>query len=781
MKLLSVIGLAIGCCYVSASLSDKNPDLVSFKFENRRIPGVNHLGNRHINSDNADANDDDDVLKRSTLEIPISNEEYFYTMNISVGTPPQNIEVLLDTGSSDLWVMGAGNPYCTQTGIDNSTYNSDNEFDCSMGLFNSSDSSSFEYINDDFYIHYGGNTFAQGIFGNDTITLLDEVSVTEVGLAVANLANASHSTLGIGYKANEATIDEASPFEYDNFPVRLFKRGYIQSTSYSIYLEQPSSPGGTILFGALDTAKFTNGLWSIPLINIYSQSLSEPATLTIGLEKITLEDGSCSGAQRTLFTNGTIDALLDTGTSYTYLPSDIANDILTYLGASYNSEAGYILPCSEVENFKGQYLVYYFSGVPIKVYLSDLFYQVTYTDGTQFTVDGEDQCQPGIAAYGSGDQAILGDSFLRAVYLVVDLDLYEIALGQAAYTDESDIYSIDSSIPYATPASLYDGPATLGCTATASSTSSSATPTTTTTTISGFSSTTGTSTTSMPSISSIYYFTNTSTMAPSTTAPLMETSSTSIELTTTLFETIESTVSCSNCVEMPTTTTSLAAEVTAATAPIPTVQVAMTSTDLETFVETVPCSESTEFTQVVSMTPTISTEPTSTILETFHETVSCSESSMMYTTSLTEEELITTILKTLRETVSFSESAMVYTTSTTAAEPTITQIVSFEETSEMLTVSTTSAEPTTITILETLTEFVTSSKRTKKPTSTSSSPTATINSMDTVAEMASSSVSSSTPIGSSSPLSTLESTNGAIKIVAGPTGIAFLAMFLLLV
>lgn len=51
------------------------------------------------------------------LNRPVTFEEHWlpgggYFAELAVGTPPQKVELLLDTGSSDLWVPSAQEPGC---------------------------------------------------------------------------------------------------------------------------------------------------------------------------------------------------------------------------------------------------------------------------------------------------------------------------------------------------------------------------------------------------------------------------------------------------------------------------------------------------------------------------------------------------------------------------------------------------------------------------------------------------------------------------------------------
>src|SRR5262249_19868606 len=123
--------------------------------------------------------------------------------------------------------------------------------------------------------------------------------------------------------------------------------------------------------------------------------------------------------------------------------------------------------CSLQESFEGQTLTFYFSGVPIVVDLSTTMFEIA-------TVNGQAICTPAFTSSDTSDgEMSLGDSFLRSAYVVYHLGNFEISLGQADYTTDSNIQSIGATVPGAKPASQYDGPSEPAC-STASSSSTSA-------------------------------------------------------------------------------------------------------------------------------------------------------------------------------------------------------------------------------------------------------------------------------------------------------------------
>ncbi|GME79271.1 unnamed protein product [Ambrosiozyma monospora] len=164
--------------------------------------------------------------------------------------------------------------------------------------------------------------------------------------------------------------------------------------------------------------------------------------------------------------SGAAVALLDTGTTLTYIPDDLLSIIVDALQLSVNSQTGYYtMDCSFGSNY---FLTFNFQGFEIEVPITSFLLDLQTTSGRTSST-----CQLGLMSSGD-DTLILGDSFLRNVYLVVDLEDNVVAMAPANLdSNDEDIEAISDSIPSAVSAASYA--TTWGDSATALSINSSPT------------------------------------------------------------------------------------------------------------------------------------------------------------------------------------------------------------------------------------------------------------------------------------------------------------------
>lgn len=392
----------------------------------------------------------------SVLSLPTINEQYYYRIDVGLGSPPQPLQLLIDTGSSDMWVLDGTDPYCVSNRLENGTYNATNQFDCSLtGVFDHQSSSTFNIVHDGFRIRYGDHTFAEGSFGEDDFTFGD-VTVHNLGFGIGTLANSTIGILGVGLKGNEATRvkNGSHVFTYDNLPIQLKKQGHINKVAYSLFTNSASATSGNLLFGGVDNSKYKGGLWTVPLKNLRPDRSENSTEFTVEAQMITATDDGCH--EETVTDHG-VTALIDSGTTLTYLPEPVIHGIAKKFDAEFSPDlGGYIQPCSYAT--QDHYITYYFSGVPIKVNLKEAYYPAVLNNGKPLTNDeGQEMCILGFTPVKSSRDAILGNSFLRSAYVVFDLENLEISLAQANANPKSepDVEVIQDAVPGAKPASEY--------------------------------------------------------------------------------------------------------------------------------------------------------------------------------------------------------------------------------------------------------------------------------------------------------------------------------------
>ena len=341
------------------------------------------------------------------LEKLDNDEETLYFANVSLGTPAQDLRLDIDTGSSDIWANSATSQLCQQY----------QEECAASGTYNANDSSSYSYLNSDFEIKYADGSEALGDYATDTLAI-GGTAIENVQFGIGYSSSSPQGILGIGYETNEAAISTTDK-TYPNFPAVLVSAGVINSMAYSLWLNDIDANQGSILFGGVDSDKYTGSLATLPII----QEEGEYREFIIGLTGIT-------AANQTILSSSdeAVAVLLDSGSSLSYLPTAYANATFTIFEAEYDENAGAAVVNCNLMNSKDT-VDFDFSGKTISVSMSELII----LDGYRHN---QAVCILGISDAGD-TTAVLGDTFLRSAYVVYDLSNNEISLAQTDFNATS--------------------------------------------------------------------------------------------------------------------------------------------------------------------------------------------------------------------------------------------------------------------------------------------------------------------------------------------------------
>ncbi|OQV07901.1 hypothetical protein CLAIMM_12256 [Cladophialophora immunda] len=383
-----------------------NPRVLSLPIEKKSVPDI-------LTRDRA-------RLRRrtGTVEATLDNELTLYYANISLGTPKQSFRVQLDTGSSDLWVNEANSTYCESS-----------EDVCQGGTYDRTSSSTYKFANANFDLTYADGSSASGIYATDTLHFGD-VTLGSFQFGIGESSTADNNVMGIGYMADESE-DGTTGSTYANLPQALVDAGQISSNAYSLWLNDLDANTGEILFGGVDTDKYSGELATIPVLKS-DGGYSELAVALTGISVYGTDLSSSSSLPT--------GVVLDSGSTLSYLPDALAEEIYSQMDATYSSSEGYAyVACGGGSSSSDNTIDFTFSGKTIKVPFDELILGTAASSNGQplSFENGEEACILGLAPLGSSSTAVLGDTFLRSAYVVYDLANNEISLAQTVFNATS--------------------------------------------------------------------------------------------------------------------------------------------------------------------------------------------------------------------------------------------------------------------------------------------------------------------------------------------------------
>ncbi|KAJ6443099.1 elongation factor G [Purpureocillium lavendulum] len=380
----------------------------------------------------------------SSIKNDVTQGGYFAT--VKIGSPGQELSLQLDTGSSDVWVPWSDAKICQDQA----------DGGCPFGSFNPQQSNTFDDVGENlFSIQYQDKDFAKGDYFTDKFQI-GSAAVANLTMGLGTSTSVPYGLIGVGYTTNEASL-QTTRQTYPNLPVALQQAGLIKTIAYSLWLNDLSSSSGSILFGGIDTEKYVGGLTLLPiLLNQRADNYTEFAVTLYSVQAT-----SSSGSDTLTSSQLPVAVVLDSGTSLTYLPQDMATQVWDEVGAVWDSSAGAaLLPCS-YSNHGGHFSFVFAgpSGPRVNVTMDELVLPVSTGPAPQFTSGpyrGQSICEFGILNQTQAPY-LLGDTFLRSAYVVYDLKNNQIGIAATDFnstkTNVVAFASDGAPIPSATAAS----------------------------------------------------------------------------------------------------------------------------------------------------------------------------------------------------------------------------------------------------------------------------------------------------------------------------------------
>lgn len=330
----------------------------------------------------------------NTLALAIDADDVGYIATIQIGTPPQNFNILMDSGSADFWV-GSESCQSQQGTCGNHTF------------LGSKSSSSFVQSNQNFNVTYGSGAVA-GVLCQDNVNMAG-LQLNNHTFGVANEESVQFSADTVPFDGLMGLAQSILSNEKVPTPVEsLASNGLISSaiSSFKISRLADQLNDGQVTFGGLDPTKFVaSTLITIP--NVSKVGFWEGA-----LNAITVNGQNTGMAGRT--------AILDTGTTLIIAPPADTLAVMTMLGGKCDTQQCTI-PCT--------------SNASVALSFGNASFTIDPRDMLLLPVDVNDptgDCTAGIqpGTIGTDTEWLVGDVFLKNAYLSVDTTNNQISLAK---------------------------------------------------------------------------------------------------------------------------------------------------------------------------------------------------------------------------------------------------------------------------------------------------------------------------------------------------------------
>ena len=344
---------------------------------------------------------------------------------ITIGN--QNFQVVVDTGSSDPWVVQPN-----FTCADPNTGNILTQTDCYFGAtYNSSQSNTYARIpNENFNITYSDGERLTGDLGFERMTLAG-IAVPQQKFAIvdyaawfgdgysAGLVGFAYGTLTSAYPGNDPSQDQkGGTLMYNPLFTNMYNMSLIAPV-FSLAIDRDPNNGGILALGGIPNIPHSPYWVTAPIqsvgvfvgtttpayefYSIHSDGFAVASTLNIQFNPYP----NSNPRKRNLLANGTV--IIDSVTSLVYAPNPVADAVATAFQppASYDSNSdAYFVSCTAKP----------------PVFGVSIGKKIFFVNGADMIVPAsEGQCLSGVQP-NNGGLTILGDVWMKNVLAVFDIE-----------------------------------------------------------------------------------------------------------------------------------------------------------------------------------------------------------------------------------------------------------------------------------------------------------------------------------------------------------------------
>ena len=323
-----------------------------------------------------------------------STDSLSYTMNVTIGG--QVFPLVIDTGSSNLWVSGKN---CAGCSANLSTYDP------------SKSKTDPQLTNKTLHIGYGKGIFYGRVY-EDEIEFSGLPPIrTQFGMSTNNsgFPPSQEGIFGLGFQ------DSAS----DNIitPMNLMAQKYDIPNIVGIRLPDYSNENGEIVFGGYNKDKFKGDITYVPVKpkNSYL-GLPNGNITNVTRWSVKADDLHINGSSIFLFKDQLVT--LDSGSSYMIFPTDVANELAKSISAfvdvqnhTKGSSTSYTVNCTSTHSLPE--FTFIFNNTPFTLRYEDYVFPQT--------ENISEACHLQFSGLENTDGTfLLGDTFMRKYYTIFD-------------------------------------------------------------------------------------------------------------------------------------------------------------------------------------------------------------------------------------------------------------------------------------------------------------------------------------------------------------------------